>query len=92
MDGVPALADEAIDTACTPENLRLRSELMRAIGQVVQANGWTQSEAARHCGVTQPRMNALLRGKVSSFSLDALVNMASRLGRRVHVKLLETAR
>lgn len=86
-----APADEAIDMACTQENLRLRSELMRAIGQVVQANGWTQSEAARHCGVTQPRMNALLRGKVSSFSLDALVNMASRLGRRVHVRLLEVA-
>jgi len=35
----------------------------------------------------QPRMNDLLRGRVSRFSLDALVNIATAIGRRVHVKL-----
>lgn len=91
MEGRASQLDAASDATCAPESLRLRSELMRAIGQVVQTNGWTQSEAARHCGVTQPRMNALLRGKVLSFSLDALVNMASRLGLRVQVELQELA-
>jgi predicted XRE-type DNA-binding protein len=37
--------------------------------------------------VTQPRINDLLRGRVSRFSLDALVNMATALGCRVHVDL-----
>lgn len=88
---VESVWDVVADTPEEAENLRLRSELMLAIEEVVQANGWTQAEAARHCGVTQPRMNELLRGKITSFSLDALVNMASRLGRRVHVELLEVA-
>lgn len=79
--------------ADTPEeaaNLRLRGELMEQIAAIVRASGWTQAEAAGHCGVTQPRINDLLRGRISRFSLDALVNIASALGRRVHVAL-ETA-
>jgi predicted XRE-type DNA-binding protein len=44
------------------------------------ANGWTQAEAASRCGVTQPRMNDLFRGRLSRFSLDALVNVAAKLG------------
>ena len=48
---------------------------------------WTQAEAARRCGVTQPRINDLLRGRVSRFSLDALVNIATSLGFRVRVEI-----
>lgn len=76
--------------ADTPEqaaNLRARAELMQKIAQIVQESGWTQTEAAMRCGVTQPRMNDLLRGRVSRFSLDALVNIATAIGRRVHVEL-----
>ena len=52
-----------------------------------QKNGWTQLEAAKHCSATQPRINELLRGRISRFSLDALVNIAAHLGQRVHVEL-----
>jgi predicted XRE-type DNA-binding protein len=60
---------------------------MRQVEAIVKSNGWTQTEAAKRCGVTQPRMNDLLRGRVSMFSLDALVNIATALGRRVRVEL-----
>lgn len=76
--------------ADTPEeaaNLRVRSDLMREITAIVSESGWTQVEAAKRCGVTQPRINDLLRGRISRFSLDALVNIATALGRRVHVEL-----
>ncbi|MFC0574010.1 helix-turn-helix domain-containing protein [Paraburkholderia solisilvae] len=53
----------------------------------MQTSEWTPAEAASHCGVTQPRMNDLLRGRVSRFSLDALVNIATALGRRDHIAL-----
>jgi predicted XRE-type DNA-binding protein len=39
-----------------------------------------QVEAAGRCGVTPPRSNDRLRGRVSRFSLDALVNIATGLG------------
>jgi predicted XRE-type DNA-binding protein len=54
--------------------------LARSIAAIVKRQGWTQTEAARRCGVTQPRMNDLLRGSISRFSLDALVNMAAYKG------------
>ena len=79
--------DAIADTPVEAANLRLRSELMDKIAALVEENGWTQVDAANRCGVTQPRMNDLLRGRISRFSLDALVNIAAALGRRVHVEL-----
>jgi predicted XRE-type DNA-binding protein len=79
--------DALADTPEQGANLRARAELMRQIAAVIEANGWKQSDAALHCGVTQPRINDLLRGRVSRFSLDALVNIATAIGRRVHVAL-----
>ena len=48
-------------------------------------------ESATRCGVTQPRINDLLRGRIARFSLDALVNIAAALGRKVTVKLDDAA-
>lgn len=79
--------DAIADTPEQAANLQARAELMRQIAAIIKAKNWKQADAATHCGVTQPRMNDLLRGRVSRFSLDALVNIATALGRRVHVEL-----
>lgn len=68
-------------------NMRTRSELMQQIAAIVNEKKWTQAEAAKQCGVTPPRMNDLLRGRVSRFSLDALVNIATAIGKRVHIEM-----
>lgn len=78
--------DAIADTPEQAANLQTRAELMRSIAAIVEKQHWTQTEAARRCGVTQPRMNDLLRGRISRFSLDALVNIAARLG-RVQVRI-----
>ena len=83
--------DAIADTPEQAANLRARAELMQKITAIVKELGWTQVEAARQCGVTQPRMNDLLRGRVSRFSLDALVNICTALGLRVLLEL-EAAR
>jgi predicted XRE-type DNA-binding protein len=61
-------------------NIKLRSDLMIAIEQVVL--GWqvTQAEAAQRLQITQPRLNDLLRGRIGKFSLDALVTLSARAG------------
>ena len=79
--------DAIADTPAEAANLRARSELMQKIAEIVKQSGWTQVEAAQRCGVTQPRINDLLRGSVSRFSLDALVNVATALGRQVRVEI-----
>jgi predicted XRE-type DNA-binding protein len=80
--------DALADTPEQAANLRARADLMRQIAELIEANGWKQTEAAEHCGVTQPRINDLLRGRVSRFSLDALVNIATALGQRVNLELV----
>ena len=60
------------------ENLKLRSELMMRIEEFYRKSGMTQAAAAKALGLTQPRLNALLKGRIGLFSLDALVNVASR--------------
>jgi predicted XRE-type DNA-binding protein len=47
----------------------------------------SQTEAARRLGVTQPRLNDLLRGRVDKFSLDALVNLAGPAGLTVRLEI-----
>ena len=81
--------DALADTPEQAANLQARADLMRQIAELIQAAGWKQVEAAERCGVTQPRINDLLRGRVSRFSLDALVNIATALGRRVSLELEE---
>lgn len=65
------------------QNLLLRSQTMAVISKWFADSGLTQAAAAKSLGLTQPRMNQLLRGKIGEFSLDALVNMATRAGMRV---------
>ncbi|MHB8415992.1 MAG: helix-turn-helix domain-containing protein [Acidiferrobacteraceae bacterium] len=85
IESYASVWDAIADTAEEAANLRVRSELMDKIAEVIEEHGWTQVEAASHCGVTQPRVNDLLRDRISRFSLDALVNIAAALGCRVHV-------
>jgi predicted XRE-type DNA-binding protein len=79
--------DALVDTPEQAANLQARADLMRQITAIINANGWKQADAAVHCGVTQPRINDLLRGRVSRFSLDALVNITAALGLRVYMEV-----
>ena len=69
------------------QTLLLRSQTMVALVQWFNASGLTQVVAAKTLGVTQPRLNQLLKGKIEIFSLDALVNMATSAGMRVGLSI-----
>ena len=84
--------DALADTPIEAENLKTWADLMASIQAIIQAiiqtkGSWKQAEAANQCGLTQPRINDLLRGRISKFSIDALVNIASALGQRVCFEL-----
>ncbi len=63
----------------------LKRQLARRIAACVGKLNLRQVEAAQMLQVTQPRLNALLRGRVELFSLDALVQIASRAGLTVRI-------
>ena len=78
-----AIADSPEDAL----NMKLRASLVREIRARVAAASWTQTETAEQLGVTQPRVSDLLNGKLSRFSLDALVKMLARLGGDIELRV-----
>lgn len=74
------------------QNLLLRSQTMMAVANWYEASGMTQATAAKALGVTQPRLNQVIKGKINEFSLDALVNMATRAGMRVGLTIKPASR
>lgn len=83
--------DAIEDNAEAAANMKLRAELMMALEQYITARGWTQSEAARRLGVTQPRVSDLIRGKIDVFGIDSLVNMAAAAGLKIEVSIAQAA-
>jgi len=66
-------------------NLKVRADLLLDLRQYIEARGWTQAEAAAFFGETQPRISNLLKGEISRFSIDKLINMLARAGIRVRL-------
>lgn len=73
-------------------NLRLRAELMIALGELIERRGLTQAKAASVLGVTQPRISDLFRGKIDRFSVDTLVAMLGHAGAEVRVSVRQKSR
>lgn len=67
-------------TPAEAANMTMRSDLLIAIEQRVKSWEVTQAEAARKLCISQPRLNDLLRGRITKFSLDTLVDLATRAG------------
>ena len=75
-----------IDLGFPPDEaaiLSLRSELMVRLRETIAERHWTQADAAAELGIAQSRVSDLVRGKWDKFSLDMLVTLATRAGRKV---------
>ena len=64
-------------------NLFARSTLMLQIIHIVEANGWTQEQAAKALHVKQPRVAEIMKLKTELFSVDLLLKYLTRLGKQV---------
>lgn len=80
--------DAISDTSYEAANMKARSELMMKVTDFIKKSNKKQADAAHDCGITQPRLNDLLTGKISKFSLDALVNIATSLGLEIHIDVI----
>lgn len=69
------------------EIMALRAEVMIRIEQRLKSQGWTQLEAAKRLGITQPRVSKLIKGVWQDFSLDMLLTLAARAGMRPRLRL-----
>jgi predicted XRE-type DNA-binding protein len=72
-------------------NMKTRADLMIAIHKTVLGWNTTQATAAKRLGLTRSRLNDLLKGRISKFSLDALINHATHAGLDVKMKVGKAA-
>jgi predicted XRE-type DNA-binding protein len=79
--------DALADTQAEAANMTARADLLLAVRERIKEWNLTQEDAAARLGLTRPRLNDLMRGKLDKFSLDALVNIAAAAGFRLHIEL-----
>jgi len=67
--------------------LKIKSQLMCQISELIKEKNLKQEEASHLLHVTRPRVSDIMRGKSGKFSIDALVDMLERMGKRVTVQV-----
>jgi predicted XRE-type DNA-binding protein len=67
--------------------LQMRAKLMNDLRDFIRSSGMTQMEAAERLGIAQSRVSDLVRGKWDKFSLEMLISLEGRAGRKVNLEL-----
>jgi predicted XRE-type DNA-binding protein len=75
-------ADLGLDNA---EELLVKAELARRISSIITTQQMTQIEAAEMLGIDQPKISALINGKLTGFSTARLFRFLNALGRDVEI-------
>lgn len=65
--------------------ITLKSKLITTVKMMIIDNGWTQAQAAKEIGVSQPRISNLMNGQISKFSIDMLLEIMGKLGYLMNV-------
>jgi predicted XRE-type DNA-binding protein len=78
-------------TPAAAANMKARADLMIALRETIDTWDLNQAAAAKQLGLTQPRLNDLLRGRITKFSLDALMKIAVKAGLSVRVEIVRPA-
>ena len=64
-------------------NIVARLKLMMQIESIIKEQNWTEPEAATILGISQSRVSELLTSRSEKFTVDLLMKLLDRLGRRV---------
>lgn len=75
-----------------PAEALAKAELARKIGAIIERRGLTQAAAAEVLDVDQPKVSALIRGRLAGFSLDRLVRFLVLLGSDVEIVVTPRSR
>lgn len=74
-----------------PEEALAKAGLAQAIAETIDRRGLTQDEAARIMGLDQPKVSAIVRGRLSGFTQDRLTRCVLALGNDVEITIRSRA-
>jgi predicted XRE-type DNA-binding protein len=67
------------------EDMLAKAQLAHSICQVITAQRLTQTKAGEMMGLDQPKISALMRGKLKGFSAERLFRCLNDLGQEVEI-------
>ena len=62
-----------------PDAAMAKAKLARQIAAIIDQRGWTQAQAATALGIDQPKVSALVRGRLRDVSTERLMRLLTRL-------------
>jgi predicted XRE-type DNA-binding protein len=68
-----------------PEEELTKAELTWEIDQIIRKKKLTQQKAAEIMGINQPKVSALLHGKLEGFSVERLIHFLNALGQDIDI-------
>jgi predicted XRE-type DNA-binding protein len=68
-----------------PEEALARAKLAQTIVETIERRGLSQAEAAQIMGVDQPKVSAIVRGRLRGFTQDRLLRFLTALGNDVEI-------
>lgn len=71
------------------ETLQIRTALMLSLQQAIEQRGWTPAEAAKALKQTLPRIQNLINGEISRFSIEQLIQLLAIIGREVQISVVD---
>lgn len=72
-----------------PDTALVKAKMIVELKRIVEERGLTQDQLAQLVGVDQPTVSKVLRGRLSSITLDRLIRWLTLLGRNVEITLGE---
>lgn len=70
-----------------PSEALAKAELARRISTIIARRRLTQAAAAELLGIDQPKVSALMRGKLTGFSIERLFKFLNALDRDVEIRI-----
>ena len=63
----------------------VKAQLVVKIAEILRQRGWSQQQAAKVLGLTQPKLSKMLRGQFRGISEIKMMDCLVRLGREVKI-------
>lgn len=76
----------------SPEEALAKAQLTSKIAEIIASKALTQAAAAKTLGIDQPKVSALLRGRLAGFSTERLMRFLTALGSNVQIVVQDRPR
>jgi predicted XRE-type DNA-binding protein len=74
------------------EEMRARSDLLSELVHVIRKSGLPNKDIAAILEISQPKVSALMSGKINDFSTDTLMQYLAKLGSIVEIRVQHVGR